>query len=403
MKSVSKKLVDWKFDHTNIWHWLAVIIAVVILVFAGYCIVKGVTWLTCGGLKCIDMFQNTQPILKKIEQSSVNDLKLGVKWVNYFIDKTLLTSYCISTSKGNLGLDNNDIYNNVATNAFFINNGVLQKCMPYIDIFSILAIFTWNGATTDPKIVANENKGFMTFRPTEIISTINNIKYASLGDFIIPKHTYDGATIYDENKARAFVGYSSYYKFNINYLKQSSQVDKTVWNDAGTGGYDNCLSGVKEFSALLSTHDSHTFAENSTYKIKSYGDVTSTPRTTVYDIDITKFTTLSEIKFQGLEFPTLNISPSQKCEVNIKVTNDSVKYIKIDTIDAAKKTYSLTFDSDKSKASNFYKVDYTFQGKQYVIILTRIDETLTRTTYDYVMGVDAINCDSNNRDRKSVV
>ena len=374
-----------EFNGSNIWHWLAVILVACLVAYVIY-------WLlftTKLGLN-IDKFQNTPPTIQAPVIYGFNNDTF--RWLNYYIDSTLITSYLISTNKGRQNINNSSDYNSKEKNGF-IKDGYLQKCMKYNDIFKLIDRYTWNGAPTDPLVVSVESSGtgFTTYRPKEIISTNTNLKFAALGDFVIPGYT-SFSNLRNEDKARDFAKYRSYAKFNVNYLIESSKVE-TIWDDRGTGGTDNCLGGIVEFSGILAANKTYNFTDTS-----SFENINSPNRNTVYKLDLKKLKALSEIKFQGSTFPQLNTKPTQPCEVNIRVSNnatDDVKYIVISPgIDLKKQTYNLTFDSDKSKASKFYIVNSS--DNKTVIILTRINTALPASQYDYVMGVDAINCDSGN-------
>ncbi len=428
MKSVSKKLVDWKFDHTNIWHWLAVIIAVVILVFAGYCIVKGVTWLTGGGLKSIDMFQNTSSQLQEIEPyKRFNTLKptvlntsplpynvYGFNWYNIYLtnpenNKYLLTSFYVGTS------NKDDIFN---TTKF-------ANLVPYFDTFEIARIYEWQTATTDPKIITYENRtpGFIAFRPN-VTAKVNNIEYTTLGDLYVsgdaPEFNdivterkdskyignYAVNLLLDTNTIKNIVGFSGYVQYNKSYLTKAPKInddDKSkVWDDDGSKGrYDHNIVGKSGYYSVLSKNDKqYTFTASTSINLITTPNritVVADPRNIIYKLNTEKFEILGSIKFQGADFPTLNKAPEQPCEVLIRVSNSAndgtTNYLSISTtMNTDTQTYSLGFTSDKTAASRFF-VNYS-EDKQKVIILSKIDPSMPRTEYNYVMGVDAINCDS---------
>jgi hypothetical protein len=419
MKSLSKKLADWKFDGTSIWHILAAVLAVAILVFAVYCIIKGVTWLTGGGLKSIDMFQNTGSQLQQIEPykkfgtllSTVSNTSIysvrGLNWYNTFItDNTTKNRYLFSSICFKLAED--DIF----------KIPEFSNCVPYLDTFEIARIYEWKAANVDPKVVTIENSsnGFITFRPSPVIDNYNNIEFTSLGDFIVnsgdPKFN---SIVKDEmpavmdllnpNFIKTISGFDGYVKFNKSYLIEETIGNdrlSRVWDDEGSGGkYDHNIAGKLKFYSVLAKNDAQKTFNAATQIIlgNSRNNVTvvADPRNKIYKLNTEKFKTLGSIKFQGADFPTLNKAPEQPCEVLIRVSNSAndgtTNYLAISTtMNTDTQTYSLGFTSDKTAASRFF-VNY-FKDKQKVIILSRIDPSMPRTEYNYVMGVDAINCDS---------
>ncbi len=422
MKSLSKKLVDWKFDGTSIWHVLAAVLTVAILVFAGYCIVKSVKWLTGGGIKSIDMFQNTDSQLKEIEPyKKFNTLKplvlntsplpynvYGFNWYNIFItddtktNKYHLTSFYVGSS------NKDDIFN---TTEF-------ANCVPYLDTFEIARIYEWNAANVDPKVVTIENygTGFVAFRPS-ISDTVNNIEYTTLGDLYVSNSDYanfknlvDLKTINKVNLVNDLVnpvtiktvtGFDGYIRYNKSYLV-SSDATTSVWNDDGSSGsYDHNIAGAPNYYSVLSKNNAQkTFNPVTQITLTTTPTkitVDADPRNKIYKLNTEKFKTLGSIKFQGKDFPALNRTPEQPCEVIIRVSNSAddgtTNYLAISkTMNPETKTYSLGFTSVKADASKFF-VNYS-ADKKMVIILSRIDKSLSRTEYDYVMGVDAINCDA---------
>lgn len=441
MKSLSKKLLGWKFDNTNIWHILAAVLAVAILVFAGYCIVKGIAWLTSGGLKSIDMFQNTNSELQGIEPyKKFNTLKntalntspynvYGFNWYNIYItnpeknNKYLLTSFYVGTNKNTIALFNSK---NTASNKDDIfNTTEFSNCIPYFDTFEIARIYEWQTANTDPKIITYENStpGFIAFRPN-VTDKVNNIEYTTLGDLYIsgdaPEFSdivtekkdskyignYAVNLLFDPKTIKNIVGFSGYVRYNKSYLTEAPKInddDKSkVWDDDGSKGrYDHNIAGKTGYYSVLSKNDAQdTFNASTQITLITTPNritVAAEARNKIYKLNTEKIKTLGSIKFQGTFFPPLNLTPEQPCEIIIRVSNSAddgtTNYLAISTdMNPETKTYSLGFTSDKSAAARFF-VNYSADKKKF-IVLSRINKSLSRTEYDYVMGVDAINCDS---------
>ncbi len=442
MKSLSKNLVNFKFDYTNTWHWLAIIIAVALLVFAGYCIVKGITWLTGGGLKSIDMFQNTSSQLQPIEPyKKFNTLKptvlntshvpynvYGFNWYNMFItdsmntnNKYLLSSFYVGTNSKTISLTttfSKTISNENKDDIF--NTTEFANLVPYFDTFEIARTYEWQSGDVAPKVVAIENytPGFVAFRPA-VTDTVNNIEYTTLGDLYVSNSDYanfknlvDLKTINKVNLVNDLVnpvtiktvtGFDGYIRYNKSYLV-SSDATTSVWNDDGSkGSYDHNIAGAPNYYSVLSKNNAQkTFNPVTQITLTTTPTkitVDADPRNKIYKLNTEKFKTLGSIKFQGKDFPALNRTPEQPCEVIIRVSNSAddgtTNYLAVSsTINPDNKSYNISITTDKkNKAAKFY-VNYSIDKKK-VIILTRIG-SLPETQYNYVLGIDAINYDSNN-------